>query len=70
MDYLRPQLKLLLLLAAILLAGLGVREWRTDFLAAPSGWSASIGRIRRRRFGESTFRNGGEGGLGPFDDVV
>jgi len=42
MDYSRPQLKLLLLLTAILLADLG----------------------------ESTFRSGGEGGLGPFDDVV
>jgi competence ComEA-like helix-hairpin-helix protein len=31
MGYSRPQLKLLLLLAAILLAGLGVREWRADF---------------------------------------
>jgi competence ComEA-like helix-hairpin-helix protein len=31
MGYSRPQLKLLLLLTAILLAGLGVREWRADF---------------------------------------
>ena len=31
MGYSRPQLKLLVLLAAILLAGLGVREWRADF---------------------------------------
>ncbi|HEX9408850.1 MAG TPA: helix-hairpin-helix domain-containing protein [Methylomirabilota bacterium] len=31
MGYSRPQLKLLLLLAAILLVGLGVREWRADF---------------------------------------
>jgi competence protein ComEA len=31
MGYSRPQLKLLLLLAAVLLAGLGVREWRADF---------------------------------------
>ena len=31
MGYSRPQLKLLLLLAGILLAGLGVREWRADF---------------------------------------
>ena len=31
MSYSRPQLKLLLLLAAVLLAGLGVREWRADF---------------------------------------
>jgi competence ComEA-like helix-hairpin-helix protein len=34
MSYSRPQLKLLLLLAAIFLAGLGVREWRADFPAA------------------------------------
>jgi len=31
MNYSRPQLKLLLLLAAIFLVGLGVREWRADF---------------------------------------
>ena len=31
MGYSRPQLKLLLLVTAILLAGLGVREWRADF---------------------------------------
>ena len=31
MSYSRPQLKLLLLLAAIFLAGLGVREWRMGF---------------------------------------
>jgi competence protein ComEA len=31
MSYSRPQLKLLLLLAAICLAGLGVREWRMGF---------------------------------------
>src|SRR5258705_10385885 len=31
MGYSRPQLKLLVLLAAILLAGLGVREWRAGF---------------------------------------
>lgn len=31
MGYSRPQLKLLLLLAAIFLAGLGVREWRAGF---------------------------------------
>jgi len=31
MGYSRPQLKLLLLLATILLVGLGVREWRADF---------------------------------------
>lgn len=31
MGYSRPQLKLLLLLAAILLVGLGVREWRAGF---------------------------------------
>ncbi len=31
MSYSRPQLKLLVLLAAILLAGLGVREWRAGF---------------------------------------
>jgi len=31
MGYSRPQLKLLVLLAAILLAGLSVREWRADF---------------------------------------
>ena len=31
MDYSRPQLKLLLLLAAVFLVGLGVREWRADF---------------------------------------
>ena len=31
MGYSRPQLKLLLLLAAVLLVGLGVREWRADF---------------------------------------
>jgi competence ComEA-like helix-hairpin-helix protein len=31
MLYSRPQLRLLLLLASILLAGLGVREWRAGF---------------------------------------
>jgi competence ComEA-like helix-hairpin-helix protein len=31
MSYSRPQLKLLLLLAAVFLAGLGVREWRMGF---------------------------------------
>ena len=31
MGYSRPQLELLLLLAAVLLVGLGVREWRADF---------------------------------------
>ena len=31
MSYSRPQLKLLLLLAAVFLLGLGVREWRADF---------------------------------------
>jgi competence ComEA-like helix-hairpin-helix protein len=31
MGYSRSQLKLLLLLAAVLLVGLGVREWRADF---------------------------------------
>jgi competence ComEA-like helix-hairpin-helix protein len=31
MGYSRPQLKLLLLLAAVFLVGLGVREWRADF---------------------------------------
>lgn len=31
MNYSRPQLKLLLTLAAILLVGLGVREWRAGF---------------------------------------
>lgn len=31
MSYSRPQLKLLLLLAAVFLVGLGVREWRTGF---------------------------------------
>jgi competence ComEA-like helix-hairpin-helix protein len=31
MGYSRPQLKLLLLLSAILLVGLGVREWRAGF---------------------------------------
>ena len=31
MSYSRPQLKLLLLLVAIFLAGLGVREWRMGF---------------------------------------
>lgn len=31
MPYSRPQLKLLLVLAVILLAGLGVREWRAGF---------------------------------------
>ena len=31
MSYSRPQVKLLLLLAAIFLAGLGVREWRIGF---------------------------------------
>ena len=31
MLYSRPQLRLLLVLAAILLAGLGVREWRAGF---------------------------------------
>lgn len=31
MGYSRPQLKLLLLLAALFLAGLGVREWRAGF---------------------------------------
>ena len=31
MLYSRPQLRLLLVLAAILLAGLGVREWRASF---------------------------------------
>jgi competence ComEA-like helix-hairpin-helix protein len=31
MSYSRPQLKLLLLLAAIFLVGLGVREWRLGF---------------------------------------
>src|SRR5262249_10547127 len=31
MGYSRPQLTLLLLLAAIALAGLGVREWRAGF---------------------------------------
>jgi len=31
MSYSRPQLKLLLVLAAVLLAGLGVREWRAGF---------------------------------------
>lgn len=34
MSYSRPQLKLLLLLAAIFLVGLGVREWRADFPTA------------------------------------
>lgn len=34
MSYSRPQLKLLLLLAAIFLIGLGVREWRADFPGA------------------------------------
>ena len=34
MSYSRAQLKLLLLLAGIFLAGLGVREWRADFPAA------------------------------------
>lgn len=33
MSYSRSQLKLLLLLAAIFLVGLGVREWRADFPA-------------------------------------
>jgi hypothetical protein len=59
MDYSRPQRKLLLLLAAILLAGLGVREWQADF-------PDTAERLERfdweDRFGESTFRNGGEGG--------
>ncbi len=31
MSYSRPQLKLLLLLAAVFLVGLGVREWRMGF---------------------------------------
>ena len=31
MTYSRPQLKLLLVLAAVCLAGLGVREWRAGF---------------------------------------
>jgi competence ComEA-like helix-hairpin-helix protein len=31
MTYSRPQLKLLLVLAAVFLAGLGVREWRAGF---------------------------------------
>jgi competence ComEA-like helix-hairpin-helix protein len=31
MSYSRPQLKLLLVLAAVFLAGLGVREWRVGF---------------------------------------
>ena len=31
MSYSRPQLKLLLLLAAVFLAGLGAREWRMGF---------------------------------------
>jgi competence ComEA-like helix-hairpin-helix protein len=31
MNYSRPQLKLLLLLAAVFLVGLGVREWRMGF---------------------------------------
>ena len=31
MSYSRPQLKLLLLIAAVFLAGLGVREWRLGF---------------------------------------
>jgi competence ComEA-like helix-hairpin-helix protein len=31
MSYSRPQLKLLLLLAAVCLAGLGAREWRAGF---------------------------------------
>jgi competence ComEA-like helix-hairpin-helix protein len=31
MTYPRPQLKLLLVLAAVFLAGLGVREWRAGF---------------------------------------
>ena len=31
MSYARPQLKLLLLLAGVFLAGLGVREWRAGF---------------------------------------
>lgn len=31
MNYSRPQLKLLLVLAAVFLAGLGVREWRVGF---------------------------------------
>jgi len=31
MSYSRPQLKLLLLLAAVFLTGLGVREWRMGF---------------------------------------
>ena len=31
MTYPRPQLRLLFLLAGILLAGLGVREWRAGF---------------------------------------
>ena len=34
MGYSRPQLKLLLLLAAVFLAGLGVREWRAGFPVA------------------------------------
>jgi competence protein ComEA len=33
MSYSRPQLKLLLVLAAVFFAGLGVREWRVDFPA-------------------------------------
>jgi len=34
MGYSRPQLKLLLLLAAVFLVGLGVREWRAGFPVA------------------------------------
>src|SRR5262245_9614341 len=34
MGYSRPQLKLLLLLGAVFLTGLGVREWRAGFPAA------------------------------------
>src|SRR5215831_17926501 len=50
MSYSRPQLKLLVLLAAILLAGLGVREWRAGFPDAAERLDRFDREDRRRRF--------------------